>query len=65
MRFEPHQVMTQSSLPVQVKAEKYVNHIKDLLNMLHSEMLAVQAKYKDDTAQDRLSAPILCVGDQV
>ncbi len=57
--------MTQSSLPVQVKAEKYVNHIKDLLNMLHSEMLAVQAKYKDDTAQDRLSAPILCVGDQV
>jgi len=65
MGFEPRQVMAKSSLPAQVKAEEYANQMEDLLDVLRFEMSAAQAKYEDDTAQDRLPAPILRVGDQV
>ena len=41
MGFEPCQVMTRFLMFAQVKAEEYANHIKDLLNVLHSEMIAV------------------------
>jgi len=41
MGFKPHQAMTQFSLPAEVKAEKYTNHIEDLLNMLCSEILVM------------------------
>ncbi len=45
----------------QVKVKEYANHMKDLLNVLHSEMIAVQTKYKDNITQDCLSVFVLCV----
>lgn len=65
MGFEPRQVMARPSLPAQVKAEEYANHMEDLLDVLRSEMLAAQAKYEDDSIRDRLPAPIFRIGDQV
>ncbi len=40
--------MTRFLMLTQVKVKEYTNHMKDLLNVLHFEMIAVQAKYKDD-----------------
>ncbi len=57
--------MTRFLLLTQVKVKEYTNQMEDLLDVLHFEMSVAQAKYKDDTAQDYLSASILCVDDQI
>lgn len=48
--------MTMSFVSSEIRAKKYVNHMKDLLNVLRSEMLAAQAKYGDDVDVYWLSA---------
>ncbi len=53
--------MTRFLMLTQVKVKKYANHMKDLLNVLHFEMIAVQTKYKDNIIQDCLSVFVLCV----
>lgn len=63
--FEPRQIMAMSSLPSEVRADEYANHMEDLLDVLRTEMQAAQAKYEDDTNAHRLPAPTMKVGDQV
>lgn len=63
--FEPRRTMAMSSLPAEIRAEEYANHMEDLLDVLRSEMYAAQVKYEDDANRTRLPAPVLKVGDLV
>lgn len=63
--FEPRSTLAKSSLPAEIKADEYANHMEDLLEVLRTEMSAAQAKYEDDANRHREPAPAFKVGDQV
>lgn len=65
MGFEPRPQLARLSLPAEINAHEYANHMEDVLDVLKSEMAAAQAKYEDDANQSRTPAPTFKVGDLV
>lgn len=63
--FEPRPVLARLSIPAEIHAHEYANHMEDILEVLKSEMAAAQAKYEDDTNPSRTPAPTFKVGDLV
>lgn len=63
--FEPRPPLARLSLPAEINAHEYANHMEDILDVLKLEMAAAQAKYEDDANRSRTPAPTFKVGDLV
>lgn len=57
--------MTMPFLLFKVKAKEYVNHMKDLLEVLRSKIKSAQTKYEDDRNRNCLSAITMKTDDEV
>ena len=63
--FKFHSAFVHSSLPTEINAHEYANHMEDVLNVLKSEMAAAQIKYADDVDRSHTPASTFKIDDLV